>query len=236
MSGYQRFLPRDGTRTTVHAVAEVAEAAEVQAAQGFCAAEVLLKPAKVRPRAHQLQQASARVQQQQCARIPELQQVQQLQQAPGPGIAERQDREGGSRTQPSQPRPEGRARPGTPAEWADGGVARLRAIAPPRTYPVLAWQQLIVDAERFLHDWAAQAARLGWPAWELFGCHRRAPWGRIQGMGLVLLLRGDETAALTATEAVIRTRTGAHQTYRRKPCDPLDPAERCLVWDLDGAL
>ena len=55
----------------------------------------------------------------------------------------------------------------------------------------------------------------------MFGCHGRAPWGRIQGMGLVLLLRGRGLAALTATEAVIRTRTGARQTYGRKPCDPL---------------
>ena len=47
-----------------------------------------------------------------------------------------------------------------------------------------------------------------WPAWELFGCHRRAPWGRIQGMGLVLLLRGDEIAALTASEAVILDQIG----------------------------
>jgi hypothetical protein len=54
-------------------------------------------------------------------------------------------------------------------------------------------------------------------------------------MGLVLLLRGHEIAALTATEAVIRTRTGAHQTYRRKPADPLHPSERRLVWELtDG--
>jgi hypothetical protein len=120
------------------------------------------------------------------------------------------------------------------AAWADG-IARLGAMPPPRTYPAHAWQQLIVDAERFLDGWAQQAAALGWPTWELFGCHRRAPWGRIQGMGLMLLLRGDEIAALTATEAVIRTRTGAHQTYRRKPCDPLHPAERCLVWELDGA-
>jgi hypothetical protein len=52
-------------------------------------------------------------------------------------------------------------------------------------------------------------------------------------MGLVLLLRGDEIAALTATEAVIRTRTAAHQTYQRKPADPLHPAERCLVWELN---
>jgi hypothetical protein len=51
-------------------------------------------------------------------------------------------------------------------------------------------------------------------------------------MGLVLLLRGDEVAALTATEAVIRTITGARQSYRRKPADPLHPAERCLVWEL----
>jgi TubC N-terminal docking domain len=119
----------------------------------------------------------------------------------------------------------------TVAAWADG-VARLRRMPPPRNYPEHAWQQLIADAERFLHHWVAQAHRLGWPAWELFGCHRRAPWARIQGMGLVLLLRGDEIAALTATEAAIRTGTGARQTYRRKPSDPLHPAERCLVWEL----
>ena len=105
-------------------------------------------------------------------------------------------------------------------------------MPPPRNYPEHAWQQLILDAERFLHHWAAQAAALGWPIWELLGCHRRAPWGRIQGMGLVLLLRGKELAALTATQAVIRAQTGARQTYYRQPHDPLHPAERCLVWEL----
>ena len=53
-------------------------------------------------------------------------------------------------------------------------------------------------------------------------------------MGLVLLLRGRELAAVTAAEAVIRTRTGARQTYARKLRDPLHPSERCLVWELDG--
>jgi hypothetical protein len=105
-------------------------------------------------------------------------------------------------------------------------------MPPPRTYPAHAWQQLIVDAERFLDDWAAQAAALDWPAWELFGCHRRAPWGRVQAMGLLLLLHGRELAALTAAEAVIHTRTGARQTYRRKAADSLLAAERCLVWEL----
>jgi hypothetical protein len=117
------------------------------------------------------------------------------------------------------------------ADWV-AGVVRLTAMPPPRTYPEHAWQQLIVDAERFLDGWAQQAVALGWADWEVFGCHRRAPWGRIQGMGLVLLLHGRELAALTAAEAVIRTRTGARQAYRRKPCDPLHRAERCLVWEL----
>jgi hypothetical protein len=117
------------------------------------------------------------------------------------------------------------------ATWA-AGVARLRRMPPPRNYPEHAWHQLTADAERFLHHWAAQAHRLAWQDWQLFGCHRRAPWGRIQGMGLVLLLRGKELAALTATEAVIRTATGAHQTCRRRPFDSLHPAERCLVWEL----
>jgi hypothetical protein len=119
------------------------------------------------------------------------------------------------------------------ASWA-AGVARLATMAPPRSYPAHAWQQLTVDAERFLEEWAQQAAALGWPAWELFGCHCRAPWGRIQGMGLVLLLHDDPLAALTASEAVIRRPSGAHQTWRRKAADPLTPAERCLVWELGG--
>ena len=115
------------------------------------------------------------------------------------------------------------------------GVERLSSMSAPPGYPEHAWTQLLADAERFLDRWGTQAARLGWPAWELFGCHRRAPFGRIEGMGLVLLLRGKELVALTDAQAVIRTATGAHQTYRRKPHDPLHPAERCLVWELGDA-
>jgi hypothetical protein len=122
-----------------------------------------------------------------------------------------------------------------PIDWISG-VARLPDMVPPRAYPPHAWQQLSADAERFLREWARQAAAFGWPAWELFGCHRRAPWARIDGMGLVLLLHGDPLAALTASEAVIRRASGAHQTWRRKQHDPLTAPERCLVWELaDGS-
>jgi hypothetical protein len=133
--------------------------------------------------------------------------------------------------QPAASQPAATSPNETVAAWAEG-MARLCRMLPPRNYPERPWQKLIVDAERFLDGWAAQAAALGWPTWELFGCHRHAPWGRIQGMGLVLLLRGKELAALTATEAVIRTATGAHQTFHRKPFDPLHLSERSLVWEL----
>jgi hypothetical protein len=96
-------------------------------------------------------------------------------------------------------------------------------IARTRDYPAPAWRQLMIDAERFLDLWGTQAASLGWQDWELFGCHRRAPWGRIQGMGLVLLLRGRELAALTESEAAIRTASGARQTYYRKPATRSTP-------------
>jgi hypothetical protein len=118
--------------------------------------------------------------------------------------------------------------------WAEG-IARLRTKLPPRDYPMSAWQQLLRDAERFLERWGPQAVALGWQDWELFGCCRFAPWGRIEGMGLVLLLRGNEVVALTDSEAVIRTVRGARQTHPRKPYDPLLPAERCLVWGLGDA-
>ena len=235
MSGYQRFLPRGGTRAAAHAAAEVAEAAEVEVIQGLRAAEALLKCAEVGSGERQLQHASAEVQHAQSSGISELQQLQQPQQAPVSKIAETRDWYHGSRAQPScSERDDGAERSGIGTQWREG-VLRLSTMQPPRSYPRHAWQQLTVDAERFLEDWAAQAHRLGWPAWELFGCHRRAPWGRIQAMGLVLLLQGDGIAALTATEAVLRTATGAYQTYRRKCADPLHPAERCLVWELQDA-
>jgi hypothetical protein len=120
---------------------------------------------------------------------------------------------------------------GVPAGWVEG-IARLTEMPCQGRFPAPRWAAMVTDAETFLDSWAATAHRLGWPAWELFGCHRRAPWGRIDGMGLVLLLKGNEIAAMTPSEAVIRTRTGARQTYRRKPADPLLPAERCLVWEL----
>ena len=131
--------------------------------------------------------------------------------------------------------PDATTDPEARAGWLSAQIGTLSPSRGPRHWPAARWPQFVVDADSFCRAWAEKAFLLGWPVWELFGCHRRAPWGRIEGMGLVLLLQGDEIAALTATEAVIRTPTGAHQTYRRKPADPLHPAERCLIWEFGTA-
>lgn len=116
--------------------------------------------------------------------------------------------------------------------WASG-VARLADMPTPAKFPAARWVQVTADAETFLQTWAAKAHQFGWQDWELFGCHRQAPWHRIQGLGLIPLLQGDTVVALTSTEAAVRTRTGAMQTFRRRQADPLYPAERCLIWELD---
>ena len=127
------------------------------------------------------------------------------------------------------------ADPEARAGWVRARIGTLSPSRLPHHWPAARWSQFVVDADSFCQDWLETACVLGWPIWELFGCHRRAPFGRIDGMGLVPLLRGKELVALTDAEAAIRTATGAHQTYRRKPHDPLHPAERCLVWELGDA-
>lgn len=73
---------------------------------------------------------------------------------------------------------------------------------------------------------------LQWQSWELWGCHRYKSWRGIHGMGLVLLLGGRQMIAMTSTKAVILAATSHRQTYRHRPCDPLYPGERALIWEL----
>ena len=93
------------------------------------------------------------------------------------------------------------------------------------------WPTLVADARAFLATWGLTAARLGWPAWALWGVHREVP-GSWRGRELVALLHGRPVVAVTATEAVIRTPDGKVQTYRRPGRDRLHPEERALLWEL----
>ena len=116
---------------------------------------------------------------------------------------------------------------GAPREWAEG-FARLDPDRPPAGIPPRRWLQFVDDTGSFLDRWAAQASGLGWGPLDLFGCDRVRPFARIDKAGLLWLLHGNRLIALTADAAVIETRTGAKQTYCRKPTEP----GRVLAWEL----
>jgi hypothetical protein len=109
------------------------------------------------------------------------------------------------------------------------GIARLdptRAISHPTRQ---AWETFLADCRSFVAGkWADQAARLGWDARQLFGCHRDRPsvcnwWGEL------LFIQGSEILGMT--EAIIRleTRRGVRQSLRKMdhPYDIIVP-----VWDI----
>jgi hypothetical protein len=95
--------------------------------------------------------------------------------------------------------------------------------------PPRRWQQIVSDVGRFLDSpFRAVATALGWGPHDLFGCDRDRPFAPLDQAGLLWLLNGDKLIALTENTATIERRTGARQTYRRKPSDP----GRVLAWEL----
>jgi hypothetical protein len=134
-------------------------------------------------------------------------------------------------TQTGAPPTESSPSPPDPATWS-AGVARLAELNPLPQWPADRWQRLKSDAPSFVSEWGETAARLGWTAYELFGVHCRAPYARVDSLGLVPLLNGGQVTELSATRAVIRLQSGHELTYRRKPRThwPRE-AERALVWE-----
>jgi hypothetical protein len=115
---------------------------------------------------------------------------------------------------------------GAPVEWSNW-LAALTTAAPAEGFTPTQWRQLVVDAERFLHDWGEEAARHGWTLLEAFGVHMRAPSARYDGMGLVPLLRGGEVIALNADRATVRTPSGSHLIFLRRTCPDFVP-----IWEI----
>jgi hypothetical protein len=117
-----------------------------------------------------------------------------------------------------------------PREWAEG-FARLDPDRPPADVPPRHWQRFIDDVGLFLGSpFCAVAAALGWGPYDLFGCDRDRPFGRIGQCGLIWLLKGDRLVALSANTATVETCTGGRQTWHRKP----NEQGRILAWELAG--
>ena len=101
-----------------------------------------------------------------------------------------------------------------PAEWTKQ-IALLESREPRLGMSPLHRSQFVRDARRFLAEWGAEAARLGWSAEDLFGVHPLAPEARYDVMGIVPLIRGNEVIAISKHRATIRTPGGGLLTYYR---------------------
>jgi hypothetical protein len=117
---------------------------------------------------------------------------------------------------------------GIPRLWAEE-LARLDPDCPPGDVPLRRWQRFVDDVGWFLDSpFCAVAAALCWGSLDLFGCNRNRPFDRVDEAGLLWSLHGDRLVALSERTAKIETRTGARQTYRRKPSGE----HRVLAWEL----
>jgi hypothetical protein len=99
---------------------------------------------------------------------------------------------------------------------AGAALAQLRPGDPPCDIPHTRWATFIDDSGRFLASgWVDRAVALGWTALDLFGCDRIKPYARIDRMGLLWLLHGQDLLALSADAAAISTPAGGSLTFRK---------------------
>jgi hypothetical protein len=115
-----------------------------------------------------------------------------------------------------------------PRQWAEGS-ARLHPDRPPADVPPRRWQRFVDDVGLFLDGpFCMIAERLGWGSRDLFGCDRDRPFARFDQAGLLWLLDGHNLVELREEVAIVETRSGVRQAYRRKPSEP----GQVLAWEL----
>jgi hypothetical protein len=118
---------------------------------------------------------------------------------------------------------------GAPRAWSEA-LARLDPCESPGGVPPRRWLQFLDDCGHFLDQgWAQRCAALGWGPLDLFGCDRERPFGRIDHQGLLWLLDGNKIVELHRDKAIIEMKTGARQTYRRRP---VEVGRVVLAWEL----
>jgi hypothetical protein len=118
---------------------------------------------------------------------------------------------------------------GLPRAWAEA-LARLDPNKPPADVPAKRWLRFIDDCGLFLDAGRAdKAVALGWGPLDLFGADRERPFARIDHMGLLWLSNGGTIIELYRDRAVLKTLSGARQTYRRRP---VEAGRVVLAWEL----
>jgi hypothetical protein len=111
-------------------------------------------------------------------------------------------------------------------------LARLDPTKAPGDVPARGWVQFIDDCGRFLDSgWASRVETLGWGPLDLFGCDRERPFARVDHLGLLWLVKGGTIIDLHRDRAILETKSGARQTYWRRP---VEVGRVVLAWQLDA--
>jgi hypothetical protein len=116
-----------------------------------------------------------------------------------------------------------------PREWAEG-YARLCAMTDPAGVAERDWLALQGAAGRLLDRWGPQLAEFGWTVGELSGAHRRAPWARLDRVGLVRFAMRFDILDVAADAVTFGNAKGARSVIRRR-YDARDQGWT-LLWDL----
>jgi hypothetical protein len=103
---------------------------------------------------------------------------------------------------------------GCPGAWVLGTLVIVTAPRAP-AWPEGRWRALQADCVDFCEGWGGEAAMMGWQAWEIFGCHPKKTWARVDCLGIVCLLNSSKVVDMTATTATIRSKAGGITTYRK---------------------
>jgi hypothetical protein len=112
--------------------------------------------------------------------------------------------------------------PRIPFSWIEG-VRRLDYHHPPADVPPHRWHQFLGDCNAFLTSgdcWAERAAKLGWDAVALFGCHPTRPLSYLRVAGLLWAINSGRIVELHRDWAVIELAVnGSRCIFERRRVD-----------------
>jgi len=92
---------------------------------------------------------------------------------------------------------------GAPEEWVTG-YATLVSLPYPENWTQQKWDQVLINTEKFLDEWGAQAHRLGWSVNDLFGISQSGSVARLDCLGLVHFFDTANVTHMTDKTAILQ--------------------------------
>jgi len=93
----------------------------------------------------------------------------------------------------------------------------------PPTWPADRWQALKQDAAAFVESSWAETS---WQDWEIWGCHRDAPFHRIDTLGLIGISNGKEVVDMDDSAATFTDGLRYYRKQRR-------PHSCVMLWEIE---